>query len=46
MNISILRLIYSYYTITVFAHEDTNNLLFTKYGCILFGITLLCADTE
>jgi hypothetical protein len=31
---------------SVFAHEDTNNFIFTKYLLFLFEIITLCADTE
>ena len=31
--------------ITVFAHEDTNNFICTKYLPFLLQISILCADT-
>ena len=45
MYYSIITVFNAIGLITVFAHEDTNNFIFTKYVELLFEIIALCADT-
>jgi len=41
-----IRLITDLKLVSVFAHEDTNNFIFTKYMHVLFDFIILCSDTE
>ena len=43
---SALRFVCARKSISVFAHEDTNNFIFTKYVRVLFQILILCTNTD
>ena len=45
MYVSTITVVLTFSLITVSAHEDTNNFIFTKYAGVLFEIIALCADT-